>query len=135
MRSLILAISAMLAITGCSTTVVSTSEATAGTALPGAPVHQTPNSVPVIVKRDTGMISSACSTRVFLNGAPVADLRTGQAVTLFVSPGKHMAGARPNGICGGGDSELEFDTTDRRPRTFRISIDFTGAMKLQPTAF
>jgi len=135
MRRLILAISAMLAITGCSTTVVSTSEATQGTLLPGATSQQAPGAVPIVFKRDAGLIGSMCSHRVFLNGVPTADLRPGEAVTVYVPATRHVAGIRPNGICAGGDSELEFDASDRRPRSFRLSMDFTGSIKLQPTAF
>lgn len=135
MKYTLLTITSLFAIAGCATSVVPTHETTPGTVLAPAMAHQTSGSVPVVFKRDAGMMGSMCAYRIFVNGAPTAELRPGQSVTVYVAPIKHIAGVRPGGICGGGDSELEFDATDRRSRTFRISIDHNGSVRLQPTAF
>lgn len=125
----------VLLLTGCATSAVPTDETTPGKLLSGAPSQPAPGSIPVVFKRDTGLMGAMCPYRVFVNGVPTADLGAGQAVTIYVAPTKHIAGVRPGGICGGGDSEVEFDARDGRPRTFRVTIDHNGSVRMQPTAF
>lgn len=136
MRTTIVSSLTLIAVlSGCATSAVPTSETTPGTLLAGAASTQGPGTAPVVFKRDSGMMGAMCPYRVFVNGVPTADLRPGQAVTAHVPAGKHIAGVRPGGICGGGDSEVEFEARPGQPRTFRITIDHNGAVKLQPTAF
>lgn len=91
--------------------------------------------MPIVFKRDTGFMGAGCTHRVFLNGEPVADLRVAQAVSVYVKPAIYIVGVRSTGICGGGDSELEIDLKDGRPRTYRISSDQGGSLRIQPSAF
>jgi hypothetical protein len=119
---------------GCATTSTPLGEATQGTVLAGAMTKPTPGAVPVTVRRDQGMMGAACSQRVAVNGVAVADLRSGQWVTFYVQPGRHILGARPNGLCGGGDAETDVNVQPGMPMAYRISSDQAGSIRLQPTA-
>ncbi|WP_218511224.1 DUF2846 domain-containing protein [Variovorax sp. dw_308] len=94
-----------------------------------------PGTVPVTFKRDSGLMGGACSQRLYVNGSPIADLRAGQFVVIYLQPGQHIVGARPNGVCGGGDAEAEITVREGQARSYRISSDQGGSLKIQPTAF
>jgi hypothetical protein len=94
-----------------------------------------PGSVPITVKRDSGFISGACSTRIFVNGAPVADIRTAEKIVLQLQPGEHILSAWPNGICSGGMQEVRALVRAGTPQNYRVGYDTNGSMSLTPTAF
>lgn len=94
-----------------------------------------PGTLPITFKRDSGFMGRACSQRLYLNGSAVADLRAGQLVVIHLKPGAHIVGARPNGICGGGDAEAEIVVREGQARSFRIGADQSGSLRIQPTAF
>ena len=123
-----------IVLTGCATTSTPVGEATQGTVLAGAMTKPSMGAVPVTVRRDQGMMGAACSQRVAVNGTAVADLRSGQSVTFYVQPGRHILGARPNGLCGGGDAETDLNVQPDMPMAYRISSDQSGSIRLQPTA-
>jgi hypothetical protein len=138
MKQLYLTAFAIFFVAGCATSPVSTNEA--------APVPPEriisdvflatkPNTGEVIIKRDTGFGGSACSSRVFVDGSPVADLRTGEKVTLYLPLGDHIIGAEPNGICGGGLSEVSVTVKKESASVFRIRYGSNGDYDIQPTAF
>lgn len=135
MLRIALALGAAIALVGCATTVTPTESASPGTVVASSLAKQTPGSVPIIFKRDSGFMGAACSQRVYVNGSPAAELRSGQAVTLYMKPGDHIVGARPGGMCGGGDAELEIQVKEGRQRSYRLSSDQNGSLKIQPTAF
>ncbi len=60
----------------------------------------------VTVKRDVGVMGGVCTSRVFADAVPVADLDTGERVIMYLPYGEHIISAQPNGICGGGLSEV-----------------------------
>jgi hypothetical protein len=89
----------------------------------------------VIVKRDEGLSASACDTRVFANGTPVAEISPGEKVVFYLPEGEHMLAAMATGICIGGLVETKASVSRSRPAVFRISYGSSGKFSIQPTAF
>src|SRR5690349_6143503 len=90
---------------GCATSSISTAEAQP---VPAERLLSTEYSINradrclVIVKRDTGSAGSECTSRLVVDGKPVADLATGEKMSLYLPLGEHIIGADPNGQCHGG---------------------------------
>lgn len=89
----------------------------------------------VIVKRDSGIVGSGCSARLFVDAKAIADLRTSERVTLYLQTGEHILSAQPNGLCGGGMVEVRVRATSRETATFRMGYGTAGDFTLSPTAF
>ena len=89
----------------------------------------------LIVKRDSGLMGSACTIRVFVDAVPVADLAPSEKVEVFLGLGEHIVGVAPNGICGGGVAEAAVVIFPEREKILRISRGHAGDIFLQPTAF
>jgi hypothetical protein len=89
----------------------------------------------LIVKRDSGLMGSACTIRVFVDAVPVADLAPSEKVELFVPSGEHIVGVTSNGICGGGVAETAVVIFPERQKILRIASGQSGDIYLQPTAF
>jgi hypothetical protein len=89
----------------------------------------------LIVKRDSGLMGSACTIRVFVDAVPVADLAPSEKVELFVPSGEHIVGVTSNGICGGGVAEAAVVIFPERQKILRIASGQSGDIYLQPTAF
>lgn len=127
-----------VAIAGCATEPVSTSEA------PLVPVDRVlaaeltstfPGAGEMIVKRDRGFSGGGCSTRIFVNGRPVADLQPTEKVVIYMREGSHILSARPNGICGGALVEVKADVKAGSRSTYRLSVSGNGESAIYPTAF
>ena len=124
-----------LALAGCSTTPISNADA-----VPVPPerhlryTHARAGTVPVLIKRDVGMMGSACATRVFVDGELAAYVRAGEKVILNVPTGEVVFGAEPSGICAGGLVEREARLTHGKRVQFRIGADHTGSIGLYRTA-
>lgn len=89
----------------------------------------------VTVKRDVGVFGSACSSRFFLNSAPIADIDSGEKVELHLLEGEYIVSVWPNGICGGGMSESRLTLVKGREQSFRIGYGSNGDFYINPTAF
>ncbi len=125
-----------LALAGCATTPVSTSDAQAvplERVFASDVLLRKPGTCLVIVKRDQGFFGSACSSRVLVDGRPVVDLATGEKVSLYLSEGDHIIGADSK-ACGGGISEVSIAARSDRPSTLRIRYGTNGEYTIQPTA-
>lgn len=96
--------------------------------------QQTHGTLPLIVTRDSGLLGSACSTEITLDGEVVAYLRQGQTVTLFVPAGEYVLGAKPGMICFGNLVETDAVVKPGRPANFRVSLNTNGTMMLSRTA-
>ena len=75
-----------------------------------------------------------CTHRIYLDGVPAADLRSGQAVTLYADPGEHVLSAIATALCDG-SSEISMAILTGQTKTFRSGADGNGNIRLQPTAF
>src|SRR6266496_3970464 len=128
-----------LLLTACATQPVTVYQATA---VPSARIlapqliSQAPQTGSLIIKRDSGLMGSACTIRVFLDAVPVADLAPSEKVELFVALGEHSVVVSSNGIfCGGGTSEAAVVIMPERQRILRIASGQSGDIFLQPSAF
>lgn len=134
----LLVVVSLLSLLGCATTPVSTSAAR------DVPLTRVLNSTllerkesfgQVIVKRDEGLSAAACNSRIYANGAPVAEIAPGEKVVFYLPEGEQMLAAMATGICIGGLVETRASVTRSRPTIFRISYGSSGEFSIQPTAF
>lgn len=98
-------------------------------------LHRSPNSGEVTVKRDSGFTGSACSTRIFVNGKPVADIRTSEKVVMYLPEGEYILSANPNGVCGGGMTEVKATVKSGAQSNYRYGTSGNGSPSIYPTAF
>jgi len=94
-----------------------------------------PGTGKVIVKRDKGFMGSLCSTRIFVDGRPVADIRPSEKIVLYLPEGEHILSAWPNGICGGGMAEVKAVIKAGTQLSYRIGYGSNGDFSIFPTAF
>ena len=98
-------------------------------------LQPSPGSGAVSIKRDRGFGGSACSSRVFVDATPTADLRPSEKLVVYLSSGDHIISAWPNGLCGGGMSEARASVTSGSHLAFRIGYGSNGDFYINPTAF
>lgn len=126
---------AIFLISGCATTPISS-----GQADPVPAERQlrfrgpAANTVPVTITRDSGFMSSACATRLFVNGELAAYVRAGERITLNIPTGEVILGAEPDGICAGGLVETQAILQAGRLIQFRIGYDHNGSIGLYRTS-
>jgi hypothetical protein len=120
------------ALAGCATSRTPAAEANVVEPLRFTRADST--TAPVTIRRDTGLMSTACATRIYVDGTLAAYLSAGDEVTLQIPAGQVILGAEPGPICAGGLLEQAFTFSPGRPMTFRVSYDHTGRMALSPTA-
>lgn len=125
---------AIVLISGCATTPISSEQADP---VPGDRQVRyrspAPNTVPITITRDSGFISAACATKVFVNGELAAYVRAGERVTLNIPAGEVIIGAQPDGICAGGLVETQAILQPARHIQFRIGYDHNGSIGLYRT--
>jgi hypothetical protein len=138
MKKIILVSSLILSIAGCATRPVSTAESkpvSMANILDSRFLVNSPGSGTVVIKRDSGVFGSACTSRVFVNAKPTADLAPIEKLVLYLPPGDYIFSAWPNGICGGGMSEVRANVKSSETLTFRIGMGSNGEFLINPTAF
>lgn len=134
----LLACSFAIAIAGCATSPspdAFVSVVPAERTFPAASARPTEGGGSIAVKRDAGLMGSACSARVWIDGQPVADLRQSERITVHVDAGEHIVSAQPNGICAGGLVEGQAAVKPGRTARFRIGYGTNGDFLIAPTAF
>lgn len=89
----------------------------------------------LLIKRDSGFNTGACSVRIFVNASPVADIRTSEKIYIFLKPGEYIIGAEANAICAGGLVETDVVIEKGKTDTLRISYGSSGEFKISPTSF
>ena len=134
LRLCVAAILVSLVAAGCATSPTRAENTEPGTYLSGQLNKPSPQSGRVLVKRDSGFMGAGCTHRIYLDGTPAAELRTGQAVTLYVQPGEHISGVMATGICDG-NAEASLVIQANQTKSFRSGADQSGSLKIQPTAF
>src|SRR5207253_9161087 len=123
-----------LSLTACATRPVSIYQASA---VPSSRIlapqwlSPAPYTGSLIIKRDSGLMGSACTVRVFIDAVPVADLAPSEKVELFIALGEHVVGATSNGICGGGASEAAVVIRPEQQKILRIASGQSGDIYLQ----
>ena len=134
----LLATTLLVSLVGCATTPISTSSARdvpSMRVLNPALLERKEGFGQVVVKRDVGLSASACNSRVFANGTPVAEIAPGEKVIFYLPEGEQMLAAMATGICIGGLVETKASVSRSRPAVFRISYGSSGEFSIQPTAF
>ena len=89
----------------------------------------------LVIKRDAGFSGSACETRIFVDGMPIADIMPSEKVVLHLKDGEHMIGAEPKSICGGHLAESRVTIKHGNVATYRVGYGTNGYYFLEPTAF
>lgn len=131
---------AMFLAVGCSTTPISTQEALP---VPSDRLFdegkrfsaQAPNTGYVVVKRDSGIMGSACSTRIYVDGKPVGDIDPSEKMGLYLPEGEHILSAQPNGVCSGTMTEVHTTVRAGSQSAFRFGTSGNGSPSIYPTAF
>lgn len=98
-------------------------------------ISQDKNSGQIIIKRDGGFSGSACSTRIYINAKAVADLDASQKILFTVPVGEYVVSAEPNGLCGGGLTEVKVSVKLGSKSVFRYGTSGWGSPAIYPTAF
>ena len=135
---ILLVATTLLSLVGCATTPISTSSArdVPSTRVLNASLLERKSELgQVIVKRDEGLSASACNSRIFANGVPVAEIAPGEKVVFYLPEGEQMVAAIATGICIGGLVESKASVSRSRPAIFRVSYGSSGEFSIQPTSF
>lgn len=98
-------------------------------------VQKAPDTGEVIIKRDAGFTGSACAKRVFADAKPVADLRAGEKVMIYLPEGEHIISAMSNSPCGGGLMEVKVNVKPDGSYVYRIGTQSNMGDGIYPTAF
>lgn len=134
MKTFIISTFFAILLNGCATTPVSNEEAVS------VPVdaiyqHQTANTGKVTIKRDSGYSASLCSTRIFVNAQPIADIDTSEKVVIYLPAKDYIFSALANGICAGGLTEINGTVQAGKELTYRVGYGSSGEFSINPTAF
>lgn len=113
--------------------------------VPAARVHwaNVDGGYTIRVTRDTGYVGSLCATRLYLNGAPAADMERGETVEFRVGAGRNILGAGPSPIegklCTAGGAvdgmRREIDASGKAGDALKFRVSIGGGVILTPTAF
>jgi hypothetical protein len=126
------------AIASCATSVVPTGQTSAPPSsriLSSAFTKHQPGHATIVVKRDSGWSNAACAFRIYVNGSPQVELRTGESFAMHMPAGDYIVGATIAGICAAGDAEAGVTVRANEVRSLRVGVDAGGAMRVSPTAF
>jgi hypothetical protein len=137
-KKLLLTTSILVSLLGCATNPIPTNSAqdVPNTRVLNAALLEKKDGLgQVIVKRDNGIAGYGCHYIVFANGAPVAEVATGERIVFYLPEGEHMLAAKATGLCISGLSEAKAIVRRDLPVIFRISYGSQGEFSLQQTAF
>ena len=96
---------------------------------PSAGTHE------LIVTRDRGMMGVVCATEVYADGNRIANIRTGERVSIYLAVGEHIVGVKPSGACGGGTAQVEVRITPGKVTKLRVAAGQSGDIKIEHSAF
>lgn len=119
---------------GCATQPVPNNEAVS-VPVDASYLHITRNSGKVTIKRDSGMGASACSTQLFVNAQPIADIDTSEKVVIYLPADDYIFGAIANGICLGSLTETSATVKAGKELTLRVGYSSAGEFRISQTAF
>jgi hypothetical protein len=93
----------------------------------------------IVVTRDVGMSGSGCYGAVFMDGAVVAKLGTGERAVFHVPSGEHIVGTwnTGSGLCGYREGKDRREASVRvqpgETKRFRITINPGSGVEIAPT--
>ncbi len=123
-----------LLLAGCATTPISNEEAIS-VPVDASYLHQTANTGKVTIKRDSGYAASLCSTQIFVNAVPIANIDISEKVVIYLPAKDYIFSALANGICAGGLTEINGTVQAGKELTFRVGYGSNGEFSINPTAF
>jgi hypothetical protein len=140
MKLLSVSLAVVILLAGCSTTGTPTNEAMkvsptrllapVGWRAPAAGAGQ------LSIKRDHGLVGSACTVRIFVDAVPVAELLQREIVTLYLPLGDYVVSATPStSVCPDTVVESGVRLTEAKPTVLRVGFAQSLDLVLQPTAF
>ena len=138
MRTILACVLVLLTLSACATTPITAryaDDVPASRLMQEAPLQERPNTGRLIVTRDGGFMGSACAYVLYLDGTPVARVRGGERILLYVDPGAHILSTHASGICGGGIAEVETTVQINQAKRYRIASGQDGTLTIMPTAF
>ena len=124
-------------ITGCATRPISNAKAVdvpSDRIIDSTYLRYVPNAGRVTIKRDSGLLGIGCSSRIFVNAQPVADIHTSEKIVLYLPAGDYVFSAWPNDPCGGGMSEVRGTITSSSKLSFRVGYGSSGDFAIHATA-
>lgn len=80
-------------------------------------------------------MGSGCSTRIYVDGAPIVDIEVGEKFSFYLIPGDYIISAQPNGICSGTMTEVKANVKAGKQSAFRFGTSGNGSPSIYPTAF
>jgi hypothetical protein len=86
------------------------------------------------ITRDAGLTGSLCTIHAYLDGAAIGDLRISQTITIYPTPGEHVASVKSAALCDA-DDERSLTIKPGETKRFRIAYAGSGTLKIEPTAF
>lgn len=123
---------------GCASTPMTDAEATmvpAERVIEPAMLVAQPGTGQVTIKRERDLSGAPCAKRIFVDAKPIADLRIGEKVVIFLLPGDHVFGVLPLSFCGGDLVEVSGTVKVDKPIAFRMGVSATAGFFFNPTAF
>jgi hypothetical protein len=129
---------ALFMLGGCSTTPISTEQATPAKMLTTKYSQPEPGTGIVIVKRDREY-GKICPYEISIDGQAIVSMWPAEKITLHLPLGEHVLSLDPNKSsriwCYAGlIVETAVNPSDR-PSTYRISMGIEGGIKIQRTAY
>lgn len=93
-----------------------------------------PDYVPVTFSRDAGVIGSACSSSVYINGDLAFELDSSQSLTIYMPTGNHFFNvSMKGGVCGGEVKSDSVTIESGKPIGYRISMTMGAVLDLSRT--
>lgn len=92
-------------------------------------LHESANTVPVTIVRDSGFPGAPFAVKVMVNDLVAAYVGDGEKVTLHIPPGEYILGA----VMGLSVAEVEANLQLGRPKSYRIGINAFGIITFSPT--
>ncbi|AVZ98572.1 MULTISPECIES: hypothetical protein [Klebsiella] len=139
--ALIALLTSSLLVAGCSTQAVRTS---AADPVPASRILSTKYSTPsentqkIIVKRDSGSKGALCTSRLSVDGEPVADIKTSEKVELNLPYGEHILSVDLQGMsimCGKMNTEREIMVSKDKQDEYRIGVTVSAELFIMKTAY
>lgn len=128
-------------ISGCSTQPVRTSDADfvpADRMLTSSYSTGSSDTQLIVIKRDSGNKGLLCTSRLSVDGQPVADLKTSEKVNVYLKPGEHMLSIDLLGLsilCGKMNAETDINVVNGIEQEYRIGVTVNAELFIQKTGY
>ncbi len=125
---------ALLVVAGCSTSPISSGEASK---VPSSRLHAFTNKQEstLVVTRDTGILGAACNYKLYIDGVFAAEFGSGETAAFGLKAGSHVLGIAAAAPCGGaGLLESEVVVAAGQVAKRRIYTNHSG-FRLTPTSY